>query len=91
MELCIFDLHEHIQKWNKERIAVAQRVQRAWDITDQISHGLAFIHAEGVIHRDIKPKNSIKSFNIMLIVIQYCILGLIKNGKLETLELRANR
>jgi len=38
-----------------------------------------------------KAQEQYQKFNIMLIVIQYCILGRIKNGKLETLELRANR
>ena len=34
------------------------RIAQIWDIMEDVTGGLAFIHSKGEIHRDLKPRNS---------------------------------
>lgn len=72
MELCILNLDDFIRGcpheivtspkyWTfpKERDPLA--CFTLWGITKQITKGLAFIHSQAEIHRDLKPQNGISS------------------------------
>ena len=50
-------LERPIVDWNK-------RVQDIWIIMQHIATGVAYIHLHGMIHRDLKPQNSISSLII---------------------------
>ena len=69
MELCDLDLQTWIDgKWTKaiERklLHLASNpssevaMGEIWDIMEDITNAIAFIHSEKEIHRDLKPRNS---------------------------------
>jgi serine/threonine protein kinase len=69
MELCDGNLEDYILRKAPERFQVQSNprllgqscedvvVITAWDIMEQISNGVAFIHSCKQIHRDLKPQN----------------------------------
>ena len=64
MELCDLSLHEFVHCESSEGIpysitSLAQNPFLLWDIMSQISNGVEYIHHQGQVHRDIKPRNSI--------------------------------
>jgi serine/threonine protein kinase len=54
-----------------------------WDIMEQISKGIEFIHSRTLVHRDLKPRNG--NLSVARIDLQCCSLPKIAPGKLPTL------
>jgi serine/threonine protein kinase len=67
MELCQGNLEDFIKGNTPHRfdlsnihrlLNVSERgVWGIWDIMEQITNGIVFIHACGEVHRDLKPRN----------------------------------
>ena len=68
MELCDLSLDDYIQRsWtpmmqeNVPRLTsnLTAKVLRfhVWEIMEDLTQGLAFVHQHGCIHRDLKPRN----------------------------------
>lgn len=71
MELCDWDLSDYIASCQSkyEKYALSSKVlsskdkmNQTFDILRDITSGVAFIHQQGKVHRDIKPQNSNFSF-----------------------------
>jgi len=70
MELCDLNLQHYIErKWTPaiqekmpyftvEPLPMRNKRAQIWDIMEDITSGLAFIHLHKEIHRDLKPRNS---------------------------------
>ena len=63
-ELCAQTLKDVIADWSLmapaggDATSVAESAERCrWNMLAQILRGLAFLHAQGVAHRDMKPSN----------------------------------
>lgn len=82
MELCDHNLDDYISDMSNDMHALihhslSTRLSRSafkkrreldiWDIMEQISNGLRFIHGCGEVHRDLKPSNSMSHNQIALI------------------------
>jgi serine/threonine protein kinase len=73
MELCDFNLEHYItvlwepnnlekmySGWQTEStVDWSSRLSEIWIIMSQIAHGVAFIHRQKEVHRDLKPRNGI--------------------------------
>ncbi|XJO78886.1 hypothetical protein BDV3_003259 [Batrachochytrium dendrobatidis] len=59
MELCENTLHDWLERQNActDRMISAKRKRAAIDCFSHILSGLACIHSQGLVHRDVKPKN----------------------------------
>ena len=61
MELCSLNLDQYNQSIRTTILvhhsARSMRVGEIWSIVGQIADGLAFIHQQREIHRDLKPQN----------------------------------
>jgi len=69
MELCDINLESWIErKWTEEiekKLAYLtgdfpsrMRMTQIWDVMEDVTSALGFIHSEKEIHRDLKPRNS---------------------------------
>ena len=69
MDLCLFDLGDYMGNDFKSGIGRLRYFNprpsedkleclSMWGITNQIVHGLEFLHSHGELHRDLKPRNS---------------------------------
>jgi serine/threonine protein kinase len=70
MELCDFTLNNYIQRSFKPRMVVKvprltdpeltsrARISHVWEIMEDVTKGVAFVHQNGYTHRDLKPRNS---------------------------------
>lgn len=69
MEFCDMNLDTFIErKWSPEtakelpqltaKVSPRMRTAQIWDIMEDITSGLAFVHSKKEIHRDLKPRNS---------------------------------
>lgn len=63
-ELCVHTLKDVIADWSLLTApaggdaSAAEAAERCrWNLLAQMSRGLAFLHAQGVAHRDMKPSN----------------------------------
>ena len=67
MELCSLNLDQYNQSIRTTILvhhsARSMRVGEIWSIVGQIADGLAFIHQQREIHRDLKPQNG--SFRVL--------------------------
>jgi len=71
MELCAFNLRDFINSGIRSALGPqfldshlasdALRSLNAWNIIEQITQGLHFIHGRGEVHRDLKPENGNKN------------------------------
>lgn len=61
MELCDSNLEQFIQDRSLSGTQVIS-MEQIWIIMLHIARGVAFIHTQEEIHRDIKPRNSIYLF-----------------------------
>jgi serine/threonine protein kinase len=72
MELCDLSLENYIQrKWTPlmeqkvsyftVEIPSRMKIAHIWDIMEDVTRGLSFIHNHKEIHRDLKPRNSMPS------------------------------
>lgn len=63
MELCDFDLHCFLYTTAAEDVMNSQgsrqKDDKIWHIVEDVSCGVAYIHSQDCIHRDLKPHNSI--------------------------------
>jgi len=70
MELCDMNLQQWIDRtWHEDtakklphltiELPPRMRIGQIWDIMEDITRAVAFIHGEREIHRDLKPSNSI--------------------------------
>ena len=69
MELCDGNLEEYILGKSPEKFQFSSNprllgtsmfdntILNVWDVMEQISSGLEFIHSKGEVHRDMKPRN----------------------------------
>lgn len=67
MELCAANLEIYIRgdfsfqlsdtDWPANRSLHDDTIQYTWDIVEQITAGLQFIHSLDEVHRDLKPRN----------------------------------
>jgi serine/threonine protein kinase len=71
MELCDFNLGHHIAKWKKTSLTpfaeAAQRVTEIARIMHDVTSGLSFLHEQGEIHRDLKPRNGNSFVDILTV------------------------
>ena len=69
MELCDLNLETWIErKWSEEtktRLAyltgdfpTRMRIGQIWDVMEDVTKGVWFIHLQKEVHRDLKPRNS---------------------------------
>jgi serine/threonine protein kinase len=67
MELCNLDLSEYIERMRSNKgkcplfctkLSPEERMCNTFNIFNDITSGIAFIHQHGKVHRDIKPQNS---------------------------------
>ena len=65
MEYCEKNLKDHLAgckpldpTWGEGDASFCDRINDAVKISNHITHGLAFIHALDVVHRDLTPQNS---------------------------------
>lgn len=72
MELCDFDLHNYIYDGEQYQVSTSARFRKKRAASDiltivtQITAGIAFLHKHRLVHRDLKPKNSIAPFTVSL-------------------------
>lgn len=73
MELCDFNLEVFARElweptcWEKLlstklcecKVELDVRIKQIWGIMQDIANGVSFIHSQKMIHRDLKPRNSI--------------------------------
>lgn len=70
MELCDLSLETYIErKWTPAMVEKVpyftaelpsrMRMAQTWDIMEDLTRGVAFIHQHKEVHRDLKPRNSI--------------------------------
>jgi len=62
MELCHLTLHNFIHQnaplgGPSPDCFTGGSVTQIWDVMSQITSGVEYVHREGQVHRDIKPKN----------------------------------
>ncbi len=62
MELCDGNLEQFMQEHSPSN-AKPIDMEQIWSIMRQIARGVAFIHSQGEVHRDIKPRNSTLSLS----------------------------
>jgi serine/threonine protein kinase len=69
MELCDLNLERWIYRtWDvatakklpffTKEVSSQVKMRQTWDIMQDVSEAVSFIHSEGLIHRDLKPSNS---------------------------------
>lgn len=67
MELCDLDLSHYIanRKSESRKCPISSKelspkdiMNHSFDILKDVTRGVAFIHAQQIVHRDIKPQNS---------------------------------
>jgi len=95
MELCDINLESYIQcAETRKRLPPLSdsslqwtKMVQLWDLMEDIASGIAFIHSEKEIHRDLKPRNS-KSRILAktLIEVKFYTRIAIKLGRLLTLD-----
>lgn len=95
MELCDMNLECYIQcPETRKRLPPLSgsslqwtKMIQLWDLMEDITSGIAFIHSEKEVHRDLKPRNSKSRFLAKtLIDIQFYTRIAIKLGRLLTLD-----
>lgn len=78
MELCDFTLEDWINARNASRVAVDE--MEILRIFRDISKGLAYVHDNGCIHRDIKPKNIYWKSDVELLDPKMGVLDAVRFG-----------
>lgn len=67
MELCEYNLFQYLYADTSNPfngtisfrdLALNLKRKQAWNIMEQITKGVMFLHNQGEVHRDLKPKNS---------------------------------
>jgi serine/threonine protein kinase len=59
-----FEIRETARPGGFAEIGAQDGVWRDWDILEQISEAVEFIHSCGLVHRDLKPRNGILHNNL---------------------------
>jgi serine/threonine protein kinase len=64
MEWCEFNLHEYIygtqktpESKNLSGLSLPEGYASLWDVMEQVTSGVAFLHQKALVHRDLKPRN----------------------------------
>lgn len=84
MELCEFNLEQYISGSNGGLMVFDDIM--TWDILKQITLGLNYIHEQGLVHRDLKPRNGFVSLSNVHSDEQCSTLPVSRNGKLQILD-----
>jgi serine/threonine protein kinase len=64
MELCHGDLHSFLSRRYDQGNPEPLSEMDIWSIFKQVISGIKFIHSQGIIHGDLKPKNGTSSHDI---------------------------
>ena len=65
------------------------RLGQVWDIMEDITRAVAFMHDDHEIHRDLKPSNGMLTTpSLLFFDRQSCIPWRPRHGKSQTLDLR---
>lgn len=59
MELCDWNLEQFIDQ-HRPTSEAPFTIEQLWGIMTHIASGITFIHDEGLVHRDLKPRNGIQ-------------------------------
>lgn len=99
MELCEISLEQYIQSKNPLTYDLSDNSRllglvfkergmwNVWDIMEQISEGMRYIHASEQVHRDLKPRNGELTLELELIVVSYS--GMVNAWKIADFGLTA--
>jgi len=79
MELCDLNLDQCIYRtwdestakklpWIKTELPPQTRMGQVWDIMEDITRAVDFIHSEHEIHRDLKPSNGLHKTEYLLLI-----------------------
>jgi serine/threonine protein kinase len=89
MELCDINLERYMLQ-HCQGSETPMAIIEIWDVMMQVATGTAFIHQQGKVHRDLKPRNGINSLKLYETPTDFSA-PLSSKSFMEDRRLRANR